>query len=79
MNTTPAEYEALDKLAEQEAELSATDEVNELPPSDIIAFNELRSCFDLVRLYETASLTSNRIFNVRWFGNPLHRRGLSTL
>lgn len=56
MNTTPAEDEALDKLAEQEAELSATDEVNELPPSDIIAFNELRSCFDLVRLYETRKL-----------------------
>lgn len=56
MNAIPAEDEALDKLAEQEAELSATDEVNELPPSDIIAFNELRSCFDLVRLYETGKL-----------------------
>jgi hypothetical protein len=64
MNTTPAEDEvmestldeAMELLAEQEAELSATDEVNELPPSDIIAFNELRSCFDLVRLYETGKL-----------------------
>ncbi|MDD8024320.1 MAG: DUF262 domain-containing protein [Paracoccaceae bacterium] len=56
MNMTPAEDEALDELAEQEAELSATDEVNELPPSDIIAFNELRSCFDLVRLHDTGKL-----------------------
>lgn len=64
MNTTPAEDESVDnavdeameQLAAQEAELSSTDEVNELPPSDIIAFNELRSCFDLVRLHETGKL-----------------------
>jgi hypothetical protein len=46
----------LEALEAQEAELSATDEVNELPPNDIIAFNELRSCFDLVRLYQTKKL-----------------------
>lgn len=56
MNTTPAEDDPQDQLAKMEAELSSTDEVNELPPSDIIAFNELRSCFDLVRLHETGKL-----------------------
>ncbi|MBO9442741.1 DUF262 domain-containing protein [Phaeobacter italicus] len=56
MPEAPAQDDAFEKLAEQEAELSSTDEVNELPPNDIIAFNELRSCFDLVRLYDTGKL-----------------------
>lgn len=56
MPEAAANDDGFEKLAEQEAELSSTDEVNELPPSDIIAFNELRSCFDLVRLHETGKL-----------------------
>jgi uncharacterized protein with ParB-like and HNH nuclease domain len=48
--------ENLEQLQQQETDLSATDEVNELPPNDIIAFNELRSCFDLVRLHQTGKL-----------------------
>jgi len=56
MNVEVIEDGQLEELLEQEAELSATDEINEIPPSDIIAFNELRSCFDLVRLYETGKL-----------------------
>ena len=56
MTAEAIENDQLEELLEQEAELSATDEVNELPPNDIIAFNELRSCFDLVRLYETGKL-----------------------
>ena len=29
---------------------------NDLPPDDVVAFNELRSCYDLLRLYETKQL-----------------------
>ncbi|HSV77182.1 MAG TPA: DUF262 domain-containing protein [Bacteroidales bacterium] len=32
------------------------DSSNELPPNDIVAFNELRSCADLLRLYKTKQL-----------------------
>lgn len=32
------------------------DNSNDLPPSDIVAFNELRSCADLLRLYESKQL-----------------------
>lgn len=32
------------------------DSSNELPPNDIVAFNELRSCADLLRLYQTKQL-----------------------
>ena len=56
MNAATDEEEKLEQLEQQEAELSATDEINELPPNDIIAFNELRSCFDLVRLHQTGKL-----------------------
>lgn len=40
---------------EEQATLSQ-DDANEQPPSDIVAFNELRSCADLVRMYETKQL-----------------------
>jgi hypothetical protein len=33
--------------------LEYTDSLNELPPSDIVAFNELRSCADLLRLHSS--------------------------
>ncbi len=32
------------------------DSSNELPPNDIVAFNELRSCADLLRLYQSKQL-----------------------
>lgn len=32
------------------------DNANDLPPSDIVAFNELRSCADLLRLYQSKQL-----------------------
>ena len=32
------------------------DDYNQVPPEDIVAYNELRSCFDLYRLYETEQL-----------------------
>ncbi|MCL9770172.1 DUF262 domain-containing protein [Flavobacterium sp. HXWNR69] len=47
------ENQELEKLEE---ELSYEDNYNELPPNDIVAFNELRSCADLLRMYETNQL-----------------------
>jgi len=42
--------------AEEESLLFETDE-SELPPSDIVAFNELRSCADLFRMHKSGQLT----------------------
>ena len=42
--------ENLLELNEEETRYFVEDEVNEVPPSDIIAFNELRSCADLLRI-----------------------------
>lgn len=44
------------ELAEKEVEQSQADDFAEVPPSDIVAFNELRSCADLVRMYQTKQL-----------------------
>ncbi len=44
------------ELEEAEEQLSFADESNETPPSDIVAFNELRSCADLFRLHEAGQL-----------------------
>lgn len=40
-----------DELRQLEDELSESDQFNENPPSDLVAFNELRSCADLNRMY----------------------------
>ncbi|NUN64088.1 DUF262 domain-containing protein [Pseudanabaena biceps] len=40
----------------KEEELGEIDDFNETPPTDIIAFNELRSCADLVRMYKNQQL-----------------------
>lgn len=45
--------EALKKLEEQ---ASFTDDTDEIPPTDIVAYNELRSCADIVRMYESKQL-----------------------
>ena len=44
------------ELALIEKAQSDEDELNETPPSDIVAFNELRSCSDLKRLYVAKQL-----------------------
>lgn len=44
------------ELHEQEDEQAKSDDFAEVPPSDIVAFNELRSCADLVRMYKTEQL-----------------------
>ena len=33
-----------------------TDDYNEVPPDDIVAYNELRSCADLLRMYQSGQL-----------------------
>ena len=43
-------------LEKAEKELSEADEFDAIPPADIVAFNELRSCADLFRLYEAGQL-----------------------
>ena len=45
-----------DELEESEKQLGESDESDETPPSDVMAFNELRSCADLLRLYEVKQL-----------------------
>lgn len=45
-----------DELEEKEDALFEADESEEAPPSDIVAFNELRSCADLFRLHEVNQL-----------------------
>ena len=50
-------HEYLDEALEKaESELSETYESDEIPPVDIVAFNELRSCADLFRLYCASQL-----------------------
>jgi hypothetical protein len=48
-NLTPEQQ--LDKIEEQE---SFKDDLADLPPNDIVAYNELRSCADLLRMFESA-------------------------
>lgn len=45
-----------EELIKLEDENSFEDDSTDLPPNDIVAFNELRSCSDLVRLYESEQL-----------------------
>ena len=45
-----------DDLERQEEDLLSEDQSFEQPPTDIVTFNELRSCADLVRMYETDQL-----------------------
>jgi hypothetical protein len=47
------EKDELKKLEEEEIHEANT---NVIPPSDIVAFNELRSCADLLRLYESKQM-----------------------
>lgn len=51
-----------------EEELSEKDDVNKQPPEDIISFNELRSCADLLRMYTDDQLKIDPDFqrNLVW-------------
>lgn len=45
-----------DELAKEEEDILSQDDYSEQPPSDIVTFNELRSCADLVRMYDSDQL-----------------------
>lgn len=53
-----------------EVEEQYLDDTNESPPSDIVAYNELRSCADLFRMYEDGALEVSPIFqrDIVWKG-----------
>jgi hypothetical protein len=44
-------------LKTEEQKPSIEDDHTELPPNDIVAYNELRSCADIVRMYKNRQLT----------------------
>jgi len=43
-------------IQKQERYLEEEDDTNEVPPTDIVAFNELRSCADIARMYKNGQL-----------------------
>lgn len=45
-----------DQLAKLEKDQLETDDFSEVPPDDIVAFNELRSCADLLRMHKEGQL-----------------------
>ncbi len=67
----------LEKLEEQ---LQETDDIGETPPSDIVAFNELRSCADLLRMHDAGQLNIQPEFqrDVVW-SNRMQTRFVDSL
>ena len=63
-----------------EEQLQETDDYDETPPSDIVAFNELRSCADLLRMYEAEQLNIQPEFqrDVVW-SNAMQTRFVDSL
>lgn len=51
------EYIFDERIKNEEQKLSEEDDHAELPPNDIVAYNELRSCADLLRMYNNGQLT----------------------
>ena len=45
-----------EEIEKAEAEQEESEDYSETPPSDIVAFNELRSCADLVRMHKAGQL-----------------------
>lgn len=45
------------EIKAEEEKASWEDDLSEAPPSDIVAYNELRSCADIVRMYKNNQLT----------------------
>lgn len=69
-----------EKINSLEEELQFLDDSNELPPEDVFAFNELRSCADLFRLYENKTLELHPDFqrDIVW-GNTDQTRFIDSL
>ncbi|MEI2674438.1 MAG: DUF262 domain-containing protein [Chitinophagaceae bacterium] len=74
-NLSPEEQ--LDRIEEQE---SFKDDLSDLPPNDIVAYNELRSCADLFRMYTMKQLEINPDFqrDVVW-QKPAQTRFIDSL
>ena len=64
----------------EEASLSQEDDRNDVPPSDIVAYNELRSCADLYRMYVNGQLVIQPDFqrDIIW-PKPAQTRFLDSL
>lgn len=75
-----AKKEYDDQLEELEEKLSEEDDHNELPPTDIVAYNELRSCADILRMYENKQLVIQPDFqrDVVW-SKPAQTRFIDSL
>lgn len=56
MNEEIENIETEEDLFQFEHIQEETDDYNEVPPEDIVAYNELRSCADLLRMYESGQL-----------------------
>lgn len=69
-----------DELQKIEAEQEETDDFNEIPPEDVVAFNELRSCADLLRMYKEKQLDIQPDFQreIVW-GNAMQTRLIDSL
>ncbi|NVN95976.1 MAG: DUF262 domain-containing protein [Bacteroidetes bacterium] len=67
----------LEKLEELE---SFTDDFADLPPNDIVAYNELRSCADILRMHESGQLDISPDFqrDIVW-QNPAQTRFIDSL
>ena len=67
----------LEKLEEVQ---SFNDDTDEVPPNDIVAYNELRSCADLVRMYKMEQLEIQPDFqrDIVW-QNPAQTRFIDSL
>jgi len=68
------------ELESLEEQLQETDDFDETPPTDIVAFNELRSCADILRMYETGQLNIQPDFqrDVVW-SNTMQTRFVDSL
>lgn len=69
-----------EEIATEESHLAEEDDYSETPPSDIVAFNELRSCADLVRMYKANQLIIKPDFqrDIVW-NNPAQTRFIDSL
>lgn len=68
------------EIEKEEHRLEEEDDYSETPPSDIVAFNELRSCADLVRMHKADQLVIKPDFqrDVVW-NNPAKTRFIDSL
>lgn len=65
-------------LKELEEESFNEDDYAAVPPSDIVAYNELRSCADLFRMHQQGILEIQHSSSARLYGREQIRRDSST-